>query len=466
MKVNVTDAFTKFATTFTYENIPKEIIHETKRAFLNHIGIAVGGIASDKGKIGIAMARKMGGVKESTLLAVGGKYSAPVAAFANSELMNGLDMDAVAHVPPIVFPAVTAVAEAQKSSGKDFLAALTVSQEIAKRLSNVLLSIMGKSLDKYGKTPDVFGNSNEHIIGAAVGNALLMGLDEAKIREAIGISAYFCSLPVCRDWESTNPKSMIKYSPTAWLAQGSVQAAQLAALGYTGNAYTLDSEFGFPVIYCREEGVWDPEKVVEGLGDVWLFSNYHYKPYPCCTFIHSVLDALVELQKEHHLAPHEIKQIRCYSKKFVAHPDQYLVTNQVDAQFSMPFCVALLLMGYKPGPSWQDKKALNDPEVRELMHKVVVDVAPDFAEYSKKYPGSWYARVEVDARGQTFVGENLYSRGTNNGKFPFSDEEFKELFRICTTYILPDHKIERAIELIMNLEELPNLDELMENLTL
>lgn len=465
MKPNVTDSFTKFATEFTYDRIPKEILHETKRAFLNHIGIALGGIASDKGKIGIELAHKMGGVPESSVLAVGGKCAAGVAAFANSELMNGLDMDAVAHIPPIVFPAVLAVGEARKSSGKDFLAALTVSQEISKRLSNVLLSIMGISIAKYGKTPDVFGNSNEHIIGAAVGNALLMGLGEDKIREAMGIAAYFCSLPICRDWESTNPKSMIKYCPTSWMAQGSVQAAQLAELGYTGNAYTLDGEFGFPKIYCRED-VWDPEKVLNGLGETWLFPNYHYKPYPSCTYIHSSLDAFEQLQEQYHFAPQEIEQVRCYSKKFVAHPDQHMVTNQIDLQFSTPYCVALLLMGYKSGPAWQDKKALSDPLVREIMKKVVVGVAPEFDDYSKKFPGSWYARVEVDARGETFTQEQMYSKGTNNGKLPFSDEEFIDMYRTCASYILPDSKIERSLDLLWHLEELDNLDELMENLTL
>ena len=41
--------------------------------------------------------------------------------------------------------------------------------------------------------------------------------------------------PVCRDWEATIPKSMVKYVPVSWMAQGAVQAAEIAGLGYTGN---------------------------------------------------------------------------------------------------------------------------------------------------------------------------------------------------------------------------------------
>ena len=280
---NVTDEFVKFALEYAdYDKIPAEVIHESKRVLLDGLGNALGGIASDKGKIGIMFARRQGSNGAASLIGVGGKSSAAVAAFCNAELWNGLDMDPVPHVPPIVIPAILAVAEERSSTGKELLAALCVGQEVARRLSRVLLSIMTKSIMKYGKTPDFFGNSNEHIIGAAVGCGMLMKLNEKQMRNAIGIAAYYCSLGVCRDWESTSPKSMIKYVPVSWMAQGAVQAAEMAELGYTGNEYTLDSEYGFPHIYCREPDVWDPEKVVEELGSRWFFTEYHYKPYPVC----------------------------------------------------------------------------------------------------------------------------------------------------------------------------------------
>lgn len=161
---NVTDEFVKFALEYAdYDKIPAEVIHESKRVLLDGLGNALGGIASDKGKIGIMFARRQGGNGAASLIGVGGKSSAAVAAFCNAELWNGLDMDPVPHVPPIVIPAILAVAEERGSTGKELLAALCVGQEVARRLSRVLLSIMTKSIIKYGKTPDFFGNSNEHI---------------------------------------------------------------------------------------------------------------------------------------------------------------------------------------------------------------------------------------------------------------------------------------------------------------
>lgn len=462
----VTDAFVELATQTTYDTIPADVIHETKRAFLDSLGCALGGISSDKGKIGVSMARRMGGVPEATLIGVGGKYSAAVAAFANSELLNGLDMDAIAHIPPIVFPSVLAVAESQESSGKAFLVAATVGQEIAKRLSRVLLSIMGKSLVKTGTTPDVFGNSNEHIIGAAVGNAMLMGLKPERIAASIGISAYLCSLPVCKDWESTMPKSMIKYSPVSWLAQGAVQAAMLAQEGYTGNNYTLDSEYGFPKIYCREEGIWNPEKVLEDISTKWFFTDYHYKPYPCCRFLHSTLDCFYKLKGKYGFSPEEITAVRCNTSAFVAHPDQYAVENQIDAQFSGPYCVALAEYGYKVGPSWQDKSALTDPKVKGFMKKVKMVIDPKYGECRKKDPRTWYARVEVDARGETYTEETEYSWGTNMEGYRLTDKEIEGKFRVNAASILTEEKMSKVIDCVMNLEKLNNISELTVHLAL
>ena len=462
----VTDAFVELATRSTDETIPADVLHETKRILLDSLGCALGGLSSDKGKIGIAMAKRMGGIPEATLFGIGGKYSAPVAAFANAELLNGLDMDAVFHIPPIVFPAVLAIAEARKSSGKDFLVAATVAQEVSKRLCMVFMSVMMMSLQKKGTTPEVFGNSNENIIGAAVGCAMLMKLSPRKIAEAIGISAYFCSLPICKDWESTMPKALIKYAPTSWLSQGAVQAAMLAEEGYTGNAYTLDSSSGFPMIYWREEGVWDAGKVIGGIGQKWEFIDYHYKPYPCCLFLHSILDCFCELMEKHSFSPEEIQAVRCHSESFVAHPDQYAVENQVDAQFSGPYSVAMVALGYKIGPAWQDKRALIDPKVREFMKKVSMHVSPKSKELRRSDPTSLYAIVEVDARSTTFTAETYRSKGTNIDGYRMTDEELIEKFRVNASVILTDGKIEEVIKQVMHLEEVNDIGELAVNLSL
>lgn len=460
--MNVTDILLKFADETRYEDIPEEAIHEAKRILLNGLGNALGGIASDKGKIGVAMARRFGGEPQATVIGEGGKVSAPMAAFANAELLNGLDLDPIPHIPPILLPAMLAVAEAENATGREFLRAFTVAQELALRITGCFGSVMMASLSKYGKNPDVFGNSNEHILGTAVGNAMLMKLDREKMGQALGIAAYYCPLPVCRDWESTNPKSMIKYSPVSWVAQGAVQAAYMAREGFTGNAYTLDSEFGFPVIYCRIEDVWDPEKVVKGLGENWLItSRYSYKVYPCCRFIHSALDSTYKLLEQYHFGAEEIEELHVTTSAFKAHPDQYSVHNQVDAQFSMPYNLALAVLGYAPGPQWQSRRLLTDPQVHKFMGKVKMDVDPDFGAKKAADPQSFYSKVEIKARGEVFSAETWHASGESRTEAQLSDEELAKRFRMMAEAMITGEKIERAIEAVWKLDEAASLSDLM-----
>lgn len=467
MDVKVTGPILDFTYKFSaYDQLPPDVVHEVKRTLLDGLGNALGGIATDKGKIGVQMARAFAGKPEATLFGVGGKYPAAVAAFANAELLNALDFDPIPHVPPVVLPSVLAVAEAEGLSGKKLLSALAIGQELAMRFNNIFGMVMIRSYEKYQRTPDVFSNGNDDILGAAVGNAVAMGLDREKTAQALGISAYFCTLPVCRDWESTCPKSMIKYAPVPWLAQGAVQAAMLARMGYTGNPDTLDGEYGFPRFYCSDPDVWQPADFLAGLGEQWRFLNYRYKAYPCCSFLHSILASFEKLLAAHQLAPSEIEKVDCFTGPFNAHPDQYAVANQIDVQFSGPYCMALTAFNYQPGPAWQSKQALADPKVRAFMHRVTMNIAPEFGEWRRKDQNSWYGRVEVKARGQVFSEATIHTPGCSEAGSRFTDERMISRFRLCAETILPDDKIDRAIDAIMRIDKLDSLDELFKNLCL
>ena len=181
MDVKVTRPILDFTEKFSsYDQLPPEVVHEVKRTLLDGLGAALGGIATDKGKIGVQMARAFGGKPEATLFGVGGKFPAAVAAFANAELLNALDFDPIPHVPPVVLPSVLAVAEAEGLPGKKLLSALAIGQELAMRFNNIFGMVMIRSYEKYHRTPDVFSNGNDDILGAAVGNAVAMGLDREK----------------------------------------------------------------------------------------------------------------------------------------------------------------------------------------------------------------------------------------------------------------------------------------------
>jgi 2-methylcitrate dehydratase PrpD len=117
------------------------------------------------------------------------KVSCTNAAQVNSEMMQAVDLDAVPHITPFVVPAVLAIAETVGASGKDVILAAAVGQEIARRI-NDSMNVLEAKMGGEGKPPDIFGNSNEHIIGAAMAAGKLLGLDEEQLGNALGIAGY------------------------------------------------------------------------------------------------------------------------------------------------------------------------------------------------------------------------------------------------------------------------------------
>lgn len=457
----ITESIVRFIVETSYASLPAEVVHEAKRSLLDALGCGIAGVATDKGRISATTAKRLGGPAESTILGFGDRVSCANAAMANGELINGLDYDAISHIHPFAIPPALAIGESIKASGKDLILSTVIGQEIAKRFVMALSNMLAK-LTSEAKTPDVFGNSNECIFGGTAGAARLLNLGANETAHAIGISAYLCPLPVCRDWEATVPKSMIKYVSAGWVCQTSVTSALLAREGYTGNPRVFDGEYGFARFYGAER--WAPELVVDKLGDEWRFMEMAYKPYPCCRFFHAQLDCFIDLIEKNNLSAEEIVAVRSYALPFVANPAPLDVQTQVDAQFSLPFCLSVAAHRVKIGADWQDWETIRNPKIRDFMKKVTMIVDPAVVEAKRKDPRSWPARIEVDARGKTYSKETTYARGTNFTEFRATDNQLIAKFTNNASRLLSQDKIDRAVEQIMKLETVKDLTELTSHL--
>lgn len=459
----VTNDVLRFTLDTRFEDLPENVVHEVKRSLLDAIGATFTGHETEKGKMALHVAARLGGTPESSVIGTAMKISCTNAAQVNSEMMQAVDLDPVPHITPFVVPAVLAIAESVHASGKDIILATAIGEEIARRI-NDSMNVLEARVGAAGKPPDVFGNSNEHMIGAALAAGKLLKLNEEQMGNALGLAGYLCSLPTGRDWEDTMPKSIIKYSPSGWNCHAAVMAALLAEQGYSGSRNMLDNEFGFHVFYGAS--VWMPEKITDDLGKVWKFMGTMYKIYPCCRFLQSSLDCLIDLINEHHFKPEEIDSITAYSLKFTAHPDQYFVTTQIDAQYSFPYAATAMVYGIRPGVDWQNMNTINNPEIQTFMKKVEILPTPRAGEEKGKDPRSWYAKVDLVANGKTYTKETLYSKGTNMEGYMLSDEVLIEKFKHNVTRTLTQRKIQEAIECIFALENVTDISELIDHITI
>lgn len=471
--MTVTRALAEFASTLRYEDLPGEVVREAKRLVLDTIGCGLGGHAVEKGQIAVKLAQRQGGVPEATILGVRQKLPAALAAFANGDLMNALDWNALlppSHVPPYVLAPVLALAEANRRTGKDLITAAVAGMEVAGRVGT---SLGGLRATPGGFPLRVWGISSNQL-GATAGAAHVLGLDPDRMQHALGLSAFHAPVPSHVKYNYTKEVGYAKFAPSGWMAQGGVVTAVMAEMGYRGDTSFLETERGFWAM--NGAPAWDPARITDRLGEDWVFMNAGYKYWPTCGFYQSPLDAFTWLIDEHKLQPEEIDEVVYQIEKF-AGIDKYVTTepnDHVEAAASGPFVMSVAAHRIRRGPGWQARSVMDDPSIRSFMKKVRHEVNPrseelrhrDIEVEGRPYLSHRPARVVVKARGQLFERSVDYANWLSMGVEACrpTDEGLAEKFRLNAESVLNAESTDAAVDAILGLERLEDVAGLMETL--
>lgn len=112
MQNNIAGQLARFASETKFSDLPDEVVAESKRILLDSLGCAIAAGGDRKGRIGIEYGRILGGDQSvATIFGSTHRSSTFGAAFANGELINALDFDAIlppGHVSPYVLPGALA----------------------------------------------------------------------------------------------------------------------------------------------------------------------------------------------------------------------------------------------------------------------------------------------------------------------------------------------------------------------
>lgn len=456
----------EFGACTSFESLPAEAAGEAKRLLLDSVGCALGGLSVDKGRRALAVAKGMAGPPEVTVIGTGEKLPASSAVFANGELINALDYDALTippgHVAPYVIPAVVGMAEKQRSSGKSLIAALAVAHEVSVRF--------GKSMGYYRdvkpgekiKFPAISGFSST-IFGGTLGAAMLRGLDSDRIADALGLAGHIAPVQTLGKWGRTLPGSDDKYLLSGWIGQAELLAVLMAENGYCGDVDVLEGEFGF----WRFVGAsgWKPEALTDGLGKAWRFPEVTiYKPWPHCRNSNTALDCLRHLIDVHDLRPEEIESITAYWDSHTATLPLW-TTKKIetfsDAQMSTAYGISMVVHGVEVGPAWYDRETLTNAKYLAFLDKITLRPHPRFEEALLDDPQSRIGSVEVVARGQTFHEERMFRKGSPaTPETRMSDADLVAKFRHNASRVLTAEKSERIARSIMSLEGIRDVSEL------
>lgn len=469
---NITHDLARFAINTRYEDIPAEAVDELKILLMDSIGCALAALTTDKGKMTVALAKRLGGPPESSIIGMKGKVSCGSAALANGELIGTIDYDATmagGHAPPYVIPAPLAMAEITGASGKDTILAMALGLELSARVASAVQQSHGVGGLTGEKKPTFswgtrWGQAYSNF-GAAAAAGRLLNLDRDQMENALGVAGHLCQVLTHERYTMSTHRHMTKYGVPGWQNTGAIDAVLLAQMGYLGDITVFDPEEGFWKFVGYEE--WHPDIMMADLGKKWIFPRVNYKLYPCCGMLHGALDCLYTIIDRHHIMLEEIDSITAYCHPTVAQPCfvNPEITNIQDAQFNPRYVFAVAAHRVKIGVEWQDPDTMRDPKILEFGKKITCIPHPDFGKKGPDGLPLFLSKIEIGARGQTYTEESIGHRGSKRGT-ELKDEELVEKFRHNAARSLTQSKINSAVNAFLNLEKVADIAEVMENVSM
>lgn len=438
--MEMTERVAGFIVDTCYEALPDEVVAAARRAILDTLGVTIAGAAEAGSRILLDSIATLGGAGTVSVLGTGIRTTAPQAALANGALGHALDFDDVnvsmrGHPSIPVLPAVLALAEQAGSRGRDALTAFLTGFEVECKLGRAI----GPSNYARGwHATSVLGS-----IGAAAAAAQLLDLDVERTRHALGIASSMAS------GSRQNFGTMTKPLHAGLAARAGVEAAGLAARGFTADPDILEAPLGFGSLFSPA-GDWGPERLGD-LGKPWdiVSPGISVKKYPCCYMTHRAVDAALAATGGRRCDAAEVESIQIRAPAgSVSALIHHRPTTGLEAKFSMEYCVAAAVLDGGLRLASFDAEAVQRPAAQELLRRVeVIEVSGT---------DLWVetgTRVTLRMReGSALEAEVTRERGDPTD--PLSWEELVDKYRDCTGRVLPEEKVERSLELFEELSEI------------
>jgi len=449
--------FVKKYSAVQYRDIPSPAVEAVKKEVLDSLATALGGSAQAGVSELADMVKEWGGNKQSTIIAYGFKCPAPDAAQVNATMVHALDYDdghpvAQVHIGCVAVPTCFAVAErAGGISGRDLIKALSVGADFLARLG--LASRPGGSLVKSGWHPTpLFG-----YLGAALMAGTIIGLDDAKMVNALGIAYHQCA----GNSQCVSDGALTKRMGPGMAARGGITAALMAERGITGANNVLEGEYGLFRQYLG--GDYDRSILLADLGERFEGMNIGFKPYSCCGFSHPFIDGALALRSKHDIKVEQIKSVTAYGGETayaICVPPEVkgVPRNTVDAQFSVPWAVATALVKGRVAPADFTSEAIRDEKVLGISHKVKGVLEPAYNRH-----GVGPGRLEIVMEdGAVYTEEVTHCLGSTERPMTFNDitAKFREGAAAARKPV-SKKSVDQVIKLVANLESLADAAEII-----
>jgi 2-methylcitrate dehydratase PrpD len=436
----------EFVASLQLAHVPEAVRQRACQLMLDAIGVGLAARRYPFAERILAGASALGGTGNSTVIGHRERLPLRDAALVNGVLLHGLDFDdshltAIIHPTVTCLPAAFGVSEVQRASGADMLAAYIAAMESAIRIG---ASVHGG-----------FHHVGFHATGviahfsSALAAGRLLGIDADGLVRAQGVAASTAGGVQVFLEEGAWTKRL----HPGWGAVAGITAATLAKNGFFGPSRAYEGRFGLFETHLQGYASHvDLGRITAGLGKVWELTDTSIKPYPICHFIHGAAEAAVRLHRKLKPTPESLGDIRVRIPKdtlpIVAEPTAIKTepANDYDAKFSAQYVVATCLLKGRMGLPELTEEARNDPTVRALARRVIVEADPGTG-YPKYMSGGVCVRTAKRETHDEYVPIN-----NGSGERALDADGIAEKFFASAELSVSHSKAQRIRDAVLSLE--------------
>jgi 2-methylcitrate dehydratase PrpD len=439
-----------------YDELPAGVIDLARKSILDGLGLALSGSVAESGRIIQDYLRAQNLSGAATVIGTSQRVPERFAAFANGIGVHADDYDdtqlAVAkdrvyglltHPTAPCLPAALAITESMAGSGRDLLLAYNLGLEVETKIAEAISPRHYQHGFHATATCGVFAS--------ATAAAKLYGFGLEPTLRTLSIAA--SQAAGLRE----NFGTMTKPLHAGRAAEAGIIAADLAKAGWTAALGILESPRGF---FQAHGGGFDIEAIRGKLGKPWTFlmPGVSIKPNPSGSLTHPGMTTMLELILANDIKPEDVDRVDVGTNHNMPNAlIHHRPTNELQAKFSMEFCMAILLLERRGGlPEFTDD-VVNRADVQALIKRVNFGVHPEAeaAGYDKMT-----TIIDIHLKdGRVISGRADFGKGSPAN--PMSYDEVADKFHGCAEFARwPSSKAKDIVEMIRSLESLGSVREL------
>ncbi|MDB5550595.1 MAG: MmgE/PrpD family protein, partial [Rhizobium sp.] len=244
-------------------------------------------------------------------------------------------------------------------------------------------------------------------------------------------------------------------------SESGVAAAQFASYGWTAAPTILEAPRG---VFSAAGGGYDQSANHGKLGAPWTFAEpgISIKPHPSGSLTHPGMTEMLRLIKANNIKAEDVVRVRVGTNSNMPNAlIHHRPKDELQAKFSMEFCMAILLIEGRAGLNEFTDAAVEREDVKAMIEKVdfVIDDEAEAAGYHLMT-----TLIDITLKdGRKISGRADFGKGSP--AFPMSYDEVAGKFRENAEFAgMAAAKASEIVELVRVLDTLKTVDDLSSRL--